>query len=143
MHLELSGKRAIAYYRFQRIPAEQTFTHFEDKPRFEEVEQLANRYIAAYTAGRLDRVDVAYVKFLNAARQIAVVETLLPLGTVSGPGGRRQARDNTAPKQPVQYEFLPGRAIFWKSWCPRLSKPSFSNAFLMPRSASKSPGAWP
>ena len=80
MHLELSGKRAIAYFRFQGIPAEQTFTHFEDKPRFDEVEELANRYIAAYTAGRLDRVDVAYMKFLNAARQMAVVETLLPLG---------------------------------------------------------------
>src|SRR5437588_5972 len=29
LHLELSGKRAINYFRFQRVPAEQTFTHFE------------------------------------------------------------------------------------------------------------------
>ena len=33
-------------FRFQGIPAEQTYTHFEDKPRFDEVEELANRYIA-------------------------------------------------------------------------------------------------
>src|SRR5438094_10654406 len=42
LHVELSGKRAIGYFRFQGIPAEQTFTHFEDKPRFDEVEELAN-----------------------------------------------------------------------------------------------------
>ena len=77
LHLELSGKRAITYFRFQRIPAEATYTQFEDKPRFEEVDELANRYIAAYIAGKIDRVEVAYMKFLNAARQTPVVETLL------------------------------------------------------------------
>src|SRR5438105_3261999 len=46
LHLELSGKRAIAYYRFQGIPAEATYTHFEEKPRLEEADELANRYIA-------------------------------------------------------------------------------------------------
>src|SRR5208282_88432 len=30
LHLELSGKRAIAYFRFQGIAAEATFTRFED-----------------------------------------------------------------------------------------------------------------
>src|SRR5438876_1538762 len=95
LHLELSGKRAIAYFRFQGIAAEKTFTHFEDKPRFDEVEELANRYIAGYVSGRLDRVEVAYMKFLNAARQTPVVETLLPLSEVNrpeagAPGARRQ-----------------------------------------------------
>src|SRR5260370_23805837 len=32
LHLELSGKRAIAYYPFHALPADHTFTHFEDKP---------------------------------------------------------------------------------------------------------------
>src|ERR671926_194957 len=45
LHLELSGKRAIAYFRFQGFPAEKTYTHFEDKPRFDEVDELADRYI--------------------------------------------------------------------------------------------------
>src|SRR5262245_51705874 len=51
LHLELSGKRAIAYMKFQGLPAEKTYTHFEDKPRFDEVDELAERYIAAYIAG--------------------------------------------------------------------------------------------
>src|SRR5579871_3456936 len=73
VHLDLSGKRAIAYFRFHGVPAEHTYTHFEDKPRFEEVEELANRYIDLYTRGAVDRVEVAYMKFLNAARQVPVV----------------------------------------------------------------------
>src|SRR5207302_2830062 len=46
LHLEASGKRALVYFRFQRMPMEQTYTRFEDKPRFEDVEELANRYVA-------------------------------------------------------------------------------------------------
>ena len=53
--------------------------------RFDEVEELADRYIADYIAGKIDRVEVAYMKFLNAARQTPVVETLLPLSTVPAP----------------------------------------------------------
>src|SRR3954451_10735436 len=37
LHLEASGKRAILYFRFQRVPMEQQYTKFEDKPTFEEV----------------------------------------------------------------------------------------------------------
>src|SRR5271156_1808351 len=40
VHLDLSGKRAIAYYRYQGMRAEHTYTHFEDKPTFEEVDVL-------------------------------------------------------------------------------------------------------
>src|SRR5262249_13826142 len=82
--LEASGKRSIMYFRFQRVTMDHSYTHLQDKPSFHEVDVLANRYIADYAAGRIDRVDVAYTKFLNAARQTPVVETLLPLSAVSG-----------------------------------------------------------
>ncbi len=101
LHLEVSGKRGIAYYRYQGIPAEHTYTQFEDKPTFDEVEVLANRYIADYIAGRIDRVSVVYMKFLSAARQAVVVDTLLPLA-------KDEPAAQSAPAGPkVEYEFLP------------------------------------
>ncbi|HEV3238603.1 MAG TPA: ATP synthase F1 subunit gamma [Gemmataceae bacterium] len=121
LHLELSGKRAISYFRFQGIPAEATFTHFEDKPRFEEVEELANRYIAAYTSGSLDRVEVCYMKFLNAARQKPVVETLLPLSSVN---------QEAAPPAPVEYEFLPSAADILEEILPVSFKVRLFKCFL-------------
>src|SRR6267142_2068167 len=60
LHLELSGKRAIAYFRFQGVPAQATYTQFEDKPAFDDINVLADKYIAAYIKGDLDRVEVAY-----------------------------------------------------------------------------------
>jgi len=110
LHLELSGKRAISYFRFQRIAADEKFTHFEDKPKYEEVEVLANRYIQGYENGKYDRVEVVYMKFLNAARQTPVVETLLPLSSVEEAthlATRKRPTGEVVPATPVEYEFLP------------------------------------
>src|SRR6266852_4720857 len=46
VHLELSGKRAITYFKFQGIAADHTYPHFEDKPTFEQADVLASRYLA-------------------------------------------------------------------------------------------------
>src|SRR5262249_9794900 len=80
--LEVSGKRGIAFFKFQGIPRTKEYTNFEDKPTFADVDVLASRFIELYTAGQIDEVKVAYMKFINAARQTPVVETLLPLSSV-------------------------------------------------------------
>jgi F-type H+-transporting ATPase subunit gamma len=128
LHLELSGKRAIAYFRFQHMPADHTFTHFEDKPRFDEVEELANRYITDYVAGKLDQVEVAYMKFLNAARQAVVVETLLPMSSVAIPGRRPVAAAAAGPK--VEYEFLPSASDILEELLPVSFKVRLFKCFL-------------
>jgi len=123
LHLEASGKRAINYFRFQRVTVEHTYTQFEDKPRFDQVVELGNRYIADYSSGKIDRVDVAYMKFLNPARQQAVVETLLPLSSVPGAG---QAAGG--PKQ--EYEYLPDAAGILEEILPVSFKVRLFKCFL-------------
>ncbi len=124
LHLELSGKKAIAYFRFQGVPAERTYTQFEDRPRFDQVEELANRYIAEYVAGRLDRVEVAYMKFFNAARQAPVVETLLPLSA----GAAERPREERP--RAVEYEFLPGAQDILQELLPVSFKVRLFKCFL-------------
>jgi F-type H+-transporting ATPase subunit gamma len=130
LHAELSGKRAITYFRFQRIAAAATYTHFEDKPRFDEVEELANRYIAEYVAGRLDRVEVAYMKFLNPAHQVAVVETLLPLSSAAPPPQEGTARPRAVAAPPVEYEFLPSAKDILEEILPVSFKARLFKCFL-------------
>ncbi len=74
-----------------------------------------------FVRGEIDRLDVAYTRFINAARQEATVQTLLPMSAASvGEAGPsvRQAKPATkaasptagAPKrrgERVPYEFLP------------------------------------
>src|ERR1700730_17371175 len=79
VHLEIAGKRGIGYFRFRGFKADATYTKFEDRPQFADVEVLANKYIAMYTGAEIDRLDVAYTQFLSASRQQAVVSTLLPM----------------------------------------------------------------
>jgi F-type H+-transporting ATPase subunit gamma len=126
LNLELSGKRAIAFFRFQGIKAAATYTHFEDKPRFDEVDVLANHYLADFIAGKIDRVEVAYMKFINAARQAPVVETLLPLSSAA-PETRRGL---AAPSTPVEYEFLPDAKSILEEILPVSFKVRLFKAFL-------------
>src|SRR5262249_50753255 len=101
LHLDVSGKRAINFFRYQGIKPEHAYVQFEDKPAFDEVEKIADRYLKAFIAGEVDQVEVAYMKFLNAAQQKAVVETLLPLdrGAAEGAAGAGGA----AGKKAVEY----------------------------------------
>jgi len=125
--LEISGKRGIAAFKHREIRAAQTYTHFEDKPAYEEVELLANNYLEAYVTGQLDRLDVAYMKFVSASKQSAVVETLLPLGSLAGAGGTAGA---TATGSGWQYEFLPSAPAILAEIVPASFKIKLFKCFL-------------
>jgi F-type H+-transporting ATPase subunit gamma len=130
--LEVSGKRGIAFFKFQGIPRAKEYTNFEDKPTFAEVEVLANRLIDLYTMGQIDEVKVAYMKFITAARQEAVMETLLPLSSLSV-----ETRKPTASATPaagdstkISYEFLPDAAEILEELVPAALKVRLFKMFL-------------
>jgi len=102
--LEVSGKRGISGFRFRKIIPDETFTHFEDRPSFAEVDVLASRYLEDYAAGRLDRLDVAYTRFDSLARQEPVRQTLLPLGGLEVVVDEFGDEDE---ERHLEYDFLP------------------------------------
>ncbi|HZL87095.1 MAG TPA: ATP synthase F1 subunit gamma [Pirellulaceae bacterium] len=124
LKLEVSGKRGIAAFKFRKISVSQTFTKFEDQPRFADVEQMANRYLSAYVAGELDRLDVAYTKFLSMSKQVAVVETLLPLGSLGGEEKAQKAAGES------MYEFLPSAESILREVVPTSFKVRLFKCFL-------------
>ena len=130
VQLEASGKRAIAYYRFQQIPTTQTYTQFEDKPTYDEVEELANRYLADYIAGKIDRVQVGYMKFLNAVKQIPVVETLLPLSTEQKTESKGPATAGGTAAKKLDYEYVPSAANILEELLPVSFKIRLFKCFL-------------
>ena len=125
-HLEVSGKRGIGGLKYRGIKAEQTFTHFEDKPRYDEVEVIANRYLEEFITRKLDRLDVVYMKFESASRQRVAVETLLPLGSLAMEGKKRDA----APTREVRYEFLPSPESILEEVVPTSFKVKLFKCFL-------------
>lgn len=125
--LEVSGKRGISAMRFRRIPLQETYLQFDDQPRFEDVEKIANRYLEAYTLGRLDRLDVVYTRFLSSSRQEAVVETLLPLGSLVD---EEDMEEDILHPQGPDYEFLPSAASILEQVVPASFKIRLFKCFL-------------
>jgi F-type H+-transporting ATPase subunit gamma len=79
VRLFASGKKAFGWLRFQKVPAEGNYTQFDDRPKFVDVERVADTLIGLFTAREVDRVDVVYTHYLSAGRQAPVVETMLPI----------------------------------------------------------------
>ena len=124
VRIDASGKRGIGALRFRGVPLAETYTHFIDKPTFQEVEILANRYLTEYLAGRLDRLEIAYTKFESLSRQHAVVETLLPLG------GIEQDDEEGDHDVGTQYEFLPSAESILDEIVPTSFKVRLFKCFL-------------
>ena len=60
------------------------------RPRFADVERLANEFIDGFIAGEIDAVHVAYMNFISAGVQKPEVMTLLPLAGVETPAAARR-----------------------------------------------------
>ena len=124
LSVECSGRRGLAFLKYQQIDIAEQFTNFEDKPGYDEVEAIANRYIELYCSGKLDRLDIAYTKFESASRQRPVVETLLPIGSLSGVAG------SAASEKKIDYEFLPSAGEILEEIVPAAFKARLFKCFL-------------
>jgi F-type H+-transporting ATPase subunit gamma len=124
VEFEVSGKRGIAAAKFRHVSVTESYTHFEDKPSFAEVEVLANRYLEEYALGKLDRLDVAYMRFENVSRQSVAVETLLPLGNLTGATAEQGGASQS------QYEFLPSAESILEEVVPTSFKIKLFKCFL-------------
>ena len=121
--LEISGKRGISTLKHRGVTPAESFTHFDDKPAFEEVDVLATRYLDAYVAGEIDRLDVVYTQFTSISKQKAVAETLLPLGSLEV-----ETDDEAAAES--MYEFMPSAESILEEVVPTSFKVKLFKCFL-------------
>lgn len=98
--LEVVGKKGLAYFRYSRVPVNIAHSQFTDKPAYEEVERLANRYIQEFSARKYDAVQVTYMTFESMSSQVAKTVPLLPLQNPT------KSTENK-PQSTTQYDFSP------------------------------------
>ena len=97
---EMVGKKGVSYMRFLGMPLAHTMTDIEDHIEFSRVEEMANRYITAYEAGAIARVDVVYMRFHSIGSQLPLVAQLLPIEPPP-------QKDDELPVGKVDFEFSP------------------------------------
>ncbi|MCM2373710.1 ATP synthase F1 subunit gamma [Aporhodopirellula aestuarii] len=126
--VDVSGKRGVNGLKFRGINTDNKYLQFEDQPAYDEVEKIANDYLAQYITGKIDRLDVIYTKFISTSKQIPMIETLLPLGSLggdaegSGPGAGSDENS--------QYEFLPSAESILEEVVPTSFKVKLFKCFL-------------
>lgn len=99
--VHMVGKKGISYFRFLRRGIAEQTTGVGDRPRFEQVEPLANALMERFIRGEIASAYVAYMRFFSAGVQRPEVVQLLPL--------KPQAAEEGEPAgpPPVEYEFSP------------------------------------
>lgn len=122
---EISGKRGINAMKFRQVKIDESYTHFEDQPAFEAVAIIADRLMEEFTTGKIDRLDVVYTRFISSSKQIAAVETLLPL---SAPQGDDLAQNKSATSN--DYEFLPSAESILEEVVPASFRVKLFKCFL-------------
>ncbi|MEE2827138.1 MAG: ATP synthase F1 subunit gamma [Planctomycetota bacterium] len=131
---EVVGKRGNSGFRFRGIEVDESFVDdegvsvIEDDPEFATIDKIADRYLREFAAGELDRLDVAYTRFISSSRQEAVVETLLPLGELEGMDSEAEATDDS--DSVSLYEFLPDARSILDEVVPTSFKVKLFKCFL-------------
>jgi F-type H+-transporting ATPase subunit gamma len=127
LRLQVAGKRGVNFLKFLGIEVDEKYLGFEDQPGYDEVDAIAARFAEQYVAGTLDRVDVAYTRFVSVSRQTAVLETLLPLGDLAT---EARAAAKTARGPEIAYEFLPSAREILEEIVPASFKARVFKCFL-------------
>ena len=123
VELVVSGKRGVSFLKYRNIEIARSFTQFDDKPTYEDVVAIANEYLTRFRSGELDRIDVAYSKFVTLSKQYPISETLAPLTTeIEAQSGEKTGE--------VDYEFLPSPQSILEEVVPSAFKVKFFKCFL-------------
>jgi F-type H+-transporting ATPase subunit gamma len=120
MHVETSGRKAPAFFKFEQIPVDEKH-NIGDKPMYETVSAIADRFMDDFIAGEYDAIYVAYMKFVSPSRQEPEIIQLLPLQ----PPSSDEATDSTN----ESYEFTPDEEALLNDLLPRSVRTTLFQAF--------------
>ena len=79
------GRKMADAMKKAGYPSPENYTKLADKPSYAPAAELAEKLMEDFREGRLDRIDLVYNHFVSSGKQVAVRETLLPMGEIAGP----------------------------------------------------------
>ncbi len=120
--VHMIGKKGIGYFRFLRRPMDEQTPTFGDRPKFEQVEPIADSLIDRFLKGEIASAYVAYMRFVSAGQQKPEVLRLLPLAAEDGEEGEAKGAA-------VDYEFSPGPRELLDELLPAIIRARLFQAF--------------
>jgi F-type H+-transporting ATPase subunit gamma len=75
----LVGRKAVQYFTRRNQPIEAQYTGLDQIPKAPEANAIADEIISAFLAGRIDRVELIYTRFISLISSNPSVQTIIPL----------------------------------------------------------------
>ena len=120
-HLVASGAKVSGEYT--RTPAD--YQKLADKPSYAPAAELAEKLMADFLAGRLDRIDLVYNHFVSSGKQVPVRETLLPMSSAISSGAEGEVE-----KSEIDYILEPSASALLADLLPKSLRLKFYTALL-------------
>jgi len=133
--LHVAGKKGIAYFKFLGQRMTSTYTQFEHKPQFAQIEPIAAAMIDAYERKEINSVYATYMRFESTARQRVETVQLLPLAPSSSPTGipAQASHGSQQPlfaTSPIIFEFSPPAELLLRELLPLAFKARLFQCFM-------------
>ena len=119
------GRKMAESMRKIGKPSPEDYQTLADKPSYAPAAELAGSLMDAFREGRLDRVDLVYNHFVSSGKQVAVCETLLPMGNVIPSGAESVAKESE-----TDYILEPSAAELLEELLPKSLRLKFYTALL-------------
>ncbi|HTU31272.1 MAG TPA: ATP synthase F1 subunit gamma [Solirubrobacteraceae bacterium] len=126
-----SGRRPASSLAFRGLDVVDSFTGFTDRPAYADARSIAERLMAAYIDGEVDRVDIFYNGYVSALSQVIRRETLLPLQQASILGEEKDSDEGSEDEKPIgNFEYEPEPEEILKRLVPDYVEVSIYRALL-------------
>ncbi|MEE2889494.1 MAG: ATP synthase F1 subunit gamma [Planctomycetota bacterium] len=102
------GKKGISRFKYLGKETAASYTCFEDRPTFEEAEEVISPVMASFENGEIDGMSVVFTHYQNAARQEPVIRKLLPITNENSEGSTSSGREFILEPSP---ELILGRLL--------------------------------
>jgi F-type H+-transporting ATPase subunit gamma len=97
----VSGKKGVSSLTFRGYELWGEYTGFTDRPSYPDAREIAQDLIAAYTDGKLDRVEMFYNRYHGPMQQEVTREVLLPLQQAEMLGDGEDDEEEQEGEEPV------------------------------------------
>jgi F-type H+-transporting ATPase subunit gamma len=101
-----SGRRPASSLTFRGLEVADSWSGYTDRPAYADARRIADRLMAAYVDGEVDRVEIFYNHYYSALSQVVSRETLLPLqqATILEEDEDSDEANEEGPRALVEYE---------------------------------------
>lgn len=123
--LEVVGRKGAAFFKFNAIVVDTHHKHFGDSAVFEDVQNLAEGFMADFAQGKYDKISVISMAFESMSRQSPHVLQLLPMKDPTADWSEEQKASAVS----VEYEYSPDPAVLLAELLPVTVKTQLFQCF--------------